>query len=351
MVRGGKDAVRAWRADGQAMRAMMDGQPPETTQDPVFEPRGSTGSPGSSIIHWGRQQRQDRGGAARPEQDGRRAMAGTEAAEAGEIRGYLYEHVTPRVLAEDMRFRDGALRPGDRLPGFDLPTADGGRFSTADWAGRRPVLLVTGSFTCPMTASSNPMLKRLHAEFGDRVEFVMLHVREAHPGERWEQTSALEEKTAHARALKERDGLPWTVAVDDPSGGVHRAHFDEKPNAAFLAGRDGEIVFRSLWAGDERGLRQALGSAARGERPRERESTRRMVPMAMGIGMMREMTRRAGPRAERDIWRAAPPMAALAWVADLYRPLPLQWRAYAAMATVALATASAIALLTRDDTR
>ncbi len=277
-------------------------------------------------------------------------MAGTQAAEAGGVRDYLYEHVTPKVLAEDMRFRDGALRPGDRLPEFDLPTADGGRFSTGDVIGRRPVLLVTGSFTCPMTASSNPLLKRLHAEFGDRVEFVMLHVREAHPGERYEQVGVLDAKLEHARAMEARDGLPWTIAVDDPSGSVHRAFFDGKPNAAFLADRSGEIVFRSLWAGDERGLRQALESVAQGERPRERESTRRMVPMAMGVGMMREMTRRAGPRAERDIWRAAQPMAALAWVADLYRPLPPHWRAFAAMATITLAAASAVALLTREDT-
>lgn len=278
-------------------------------------------------------------------------MAGSQAADAGGIRDYLYEHVTPKVLAEDMRFRDGALRPGDRLPRLDLPTAEGGRFSTGDVPGRRPILLVTGSVTCPMTASSDPLLRRLHAEFGGQVEFVTLHVREAHPGERWEQASAPEEKMAHARALKERDGLPWTVAVDDPSGSVHRAWFDEKPNAAFLADRGGEIVFRSLWAGDERGLRQALGSVARGEPPRERESTRRLVPMAMGVGMMRETTRRAGPRAERDLWRAAPPMAALARVADLYRPLPPKWRAFAGMATIALAATGAMALLTREGTR
>jgi hypothetical protein len=44
-------------------------------------------------------------------------------------------------------------------------------------------------------------------------------------------------------------------------------------------------------------------------------------------------------------------MAALAWVADLFRTLAPQWRAFAATATVALATAPAIALLTREDTR
>ena len=96
------------------MQAGMIGQPPETKQHPIFEPHGSTGSPGGSIIWRGQQQRQEQGGAARPGQEARRTMAETQAADAGEIRGYLYEHVTPKVLAEDTRFRDGALRPGLR---------------------------------------------------------------------------------------------------------------------------------------------------------------------------------------------------------------------------------------------
>lgn len=262
------------------------------------------------------------------------------------IGDYLYEHVTPEVLSSDLAFRDGAPRAGDRLPAFDLPASDGGRVRTSGLVGRQPVLLVTGSLTCPMTASSNPILKRLHEEFGSRIAFVMLHVREAHPGERHAQTRNFEEKLAHARALKERDRLPWPIAVDDPEGTVHWA-LNEKPNAAYLTDREGRIVFRSLWAGDERGLRQALESVARGERPREPDSLRRLVPMARGVGMMREMTRRAGPRAERDIVRAALPMAALAWVADLYRPLPPEWRTAAAAATISLAAGAALFLLNR----
>lgn len=246
---------------------------------------------------------------------------------------YAYEHVSPEILSEDMAFRDDAPAAGDRLPEIDLPTTDGGRFRTADLAGHRPVLLVTGSYTCPMTASSNPLLKRLWAEFGSAVEFVTLYVREAHPGERRDQAGTAAEKLERARALKARDRLPWKVAVDEPDGSVH-GRLDEKPNAAYLADREGTVVFRSLWAGDMRGLGRALASVARGESPKESESRRRLVPMARGLGVMREMTRRAGPRAQADIWRAAPPMGAVAWVADLYRPLPPAWRTAAAVATI-----------------
>jgi hypothetical protein len=38
-----------------------------------------------------------------------------------------------------------------------------------------------------MTASAVPALKKLWAEFGSRVAFITLYVREAHPGENYPQ--------------------------------------------------------------------------------------------------------------------------------------------------------------------
>lgn len=35
---------------------------------------------------------------------------------------YLYRHVTPSVLMEDLGFRAGTPGPGDQLPEIDLPT-------------------------------------------------------------------------------------------------------------------------------------------------------------------------------------------------------------------------------------
>lgn len=246
---------------------------------------------------------------------------------------YNYRHVRPKVLLEDMVFSDAAPQPGNRLPRFDLPLVDGGRLHSRDLLQDKPVLLFTGSFTCPMTASSNPLLKELFAEFGGDVRFVMLHVREAHPGEQRDQAQSADQKMQHARDLKQRDGLPWRIVVDDTEGTIHRA-LDEKPNAAYLVDASGEIVFRSLWAGDQAGLREALESVANGRRPDPAQSTRCLVPMARGVGVMREMLQQAGPRAEHDMWRSAPPMALLARVADLYRPLRPEWRTFAAMATI-----------------
>jgi hypothetical protein len=253
---------------------------------------------------------------------------------------YRYDHVTTEVMMGDMAFGDDAPRPGERIPQFDLPLLDGGRIDTATLPRGKPLLLMTGSLSCPMTASTNPMIKEMYEEFGQDVDFVMVIVREAHPGERIEQPRTYDQKLEHARALQARDRLPFPIAIDDVDGSVHRA-LDKKPNAVWLADRDGTIVYRGLWVGDESGLVQALDAVVRGVKPPRQDSSSKFSAMAMGIGKMGEMTNLAGPRAKRDLWRAAPPMAAIAWLADLYRPLPPKWRTVAALGTVAL-TASAV---------
>jgi hypothetical protein len=74
-----------------------------------------------------------------------------------------------------------------------------------------------------MTASAGPALRHLHDEFGDRVQFLTLYVREAHPGDRYGQPQDMATKTAHARAYAERDRIDWPVAIDEIDGSLHTA--------------------------------------------------------------------------------------------------------------------------------
>ncbi|MEU3199392.1 deiodinase-like protein [Streptomyces sp. NPDC006996] len=230
---------------------------------------------------------------------------------------YRYPHFHTRLLAEDMRFQAGP-RPGEDMPDFDLPTVDGGRVTKSDFTGRTPLLLTMGSVTCPMTAAADPALKRLHAEFGDRVAFMTLYVREAHPGERYPQPDRIERKTEHARDLKERDELPWPVAVDDLDGTLHR-RLDPKPNAAYLMDADGRVFFRVLWSDDrESVLRTALENVLSG-RSQPREHQGHVVPMLRGVAEMDRMLTLSGPTARRDVRKAAPPMYAMARVMGLMK--------------------------------
>lgn len=58
---------------------------------------------------------------------------------------YAYPHFRRELLREDAAFSHGP-GPGERLPDFDLPTADGGRLTKRDLAGK-PFVLIFSSFT------------------------------------------------------------------------------------------------------------------------------------------------------------------------------------------------------------
>ncbi|MGI9616508.1 MAG: deiodinase-like protein [Acidimicrobiales bacterium] len=252
---------------------------------------------------------------------------------------YRYDHFTTKLLIHDGSFHRGARRPGEMLPAFDLPTTDGDRIVTEDFVGDRPLLLVTGSITCPMTASAVPSLKRLFAQCGEDVAFVMLDVREAHPGENYPQPVIMEQKMNHARALRDLYQLPWTVAVDDLDGTLNLA-MDAKPNSAYLMDSDGKIVFRSLWARDLRGsIRRPLESAAHERPPAKDESHALLLPVILASGVIDVVMKRAGPTAVRDHWRSNFPLQLAARVASWFRPLSPDWRAIAAVATLSAATA------------
>lgn len=227
---------------------------------------------------------------------------------------YHYDHFTTKLMLEDMRFHKGSLAPGQ--PVSDLRVEDAFGEMVSLLGSGRPLLLVTGSMTCPMTTSSMPLIEQLHSEFGDRVEFTLLSTREAHPGEHFPQPTNPSEARHQAQVLRRGFGVPFRVVVDD-EGRLHQL-LDSKPNAAFLFDADGTLVFRSIWASDERGLRQALGAVANGEGPASSQSTAMWRPMLRAIGVIDEVITRAGPGARRDLRRSMPPMAVAARLARAF---------------------------------
>jgi hypothetical protein len=249
---------------------------------------------------------------------------------------YRFDHFRRQHLKDDKAFLAGK-EPGWQVPDFDLVTVTGGRVRKSDFMGRRPVLFTFASLTDPMAASAAPVLKRLHAEYGEQVAFITVYVREVHPGERIRQPDSMEWKLAHARMLRERDGLPWTVAVDELEGGFHRA-LGGNSNAAHLMDPNGNVAFRTLWSNDERVLRQALRAMVEGKPDHPFERERKVIPMARGLARVDEVVRAAGPTALRDLRREAPLVYAAAEVAWVWRTLtPLGRVALAATAGAVVA--------------
>lgn len=257
---------------------------------------------------------------------------------------YRYKHFTTSLLFRDLRFAKNAAGPGDPFPAFELVTTTGDRLVNNDIFGDQPVLFIFGSMTCPMTASAAPSVQDLHDEFGERVKFIMLYVREAHPGENFTQSETMEDKLVAARALRELYGIEWTVAADNVDGDLHRA-LDPKPNAAFLTNSKGDILFRSLWAADFEALHQALDDAAAGRAMLNTQSNKLLAPVARAMGVVQAVMERGGPQAVSDLWRAGFPMALAGRVATYFKPLAPDHRGIAAVLTLALAMLIGLSLL------
>ncbi len=186
-------------------------------------------------------------------------------------RRYRFDHLSMRYVLADMSYRRDDPGPDHRVPDFDLPALGGGSFRSTDLAETGPALLVFGSYTCPVTDNAAPGLNKLHLRFGDRVRFVMVNVREAHPGEAVPQPKTLEEKMAHAEQLRNHHGFKFEVTADDLDGMFHRA-LGPKPNSAYVLAKDGTILLRAHWANDTGALAAALETVTAGAPPSPSQS-------------------------------------------------------------------------------
>ncbi len=255
---------------------------------------------------------------------------------------YRFEHLNLGLLLGDMRFSSTGLAPGDRLPDATLLNLDGQEVSLRSLAAGRPIALVTGSTSCPATASSMPDLKGLEERYGDRVQFVLLQVREAHPGAEVDQPKTLEDKVQHAQLMRDVYAVGWPVLVDDIEGTLHR-QLDTEPNSLHIIGADGEILYRALFAGDA-GVEKAIAAVAAGEQP-TRKSSQSLLPVLNSVGFMHDTVARAGAGAYLDMVKAAPPMVAAALGAKLLPFVPKKRRGLALMVASILLGVSLIVLV------
>jgi hypothetical protein len=250
---------------------------------------------------------------------------------------YRYDTFTTALIIDDLSFRRTDPAAGDRVPAFDLETVDGGRFSSSALGGR-PLIMVFGSLTCPVTESSGPVLRDLHAIYGDRVRFVMVNTREAHPGERIPQPRTTAEKLQHARLLRSHHAFAFEVAVDTIDGQLHRA-MSPKPNSAYLLSPDGIILFRGHWANDRAALARALQQVVSGRPPKRSHSNAMVWPLMKAIGHLPGIVRTAGRKVARDVWRAVPPFGIMALMSRPFAFLPKDLRGVAGTATLAILAA------------
>jgi Iodothyronine deiodinase len=136
--------------------------------------------------------------------------------------------------------------PGDEAPGFELHSLAGEVVKLSDFKDSRNVVVTFGSATCPQTAASIGGLRSLAREFSrSEVEFLLIYVREAHPGAELPPHRSMGDKARAALLLREQERINFPVLIDELGGEVHRK-YGTLPNASFIVDKSGRIAYRSL---------------------------------------------------------------------------------------------------------
>ncbi len=155
---------------------------------------------------------------------------------------------------------------GKPAPDFLLKDLQGKEVSLKQFRKIRPVVLVTGSYTCPIYRRQLAALNRLYERYGDRVALFVVYTVEAHPikdpspyrGKEWVTEQNLREKILlrQPTSYTERVTLasrcqidlrsPVPILVDGMDNEVW-TRYGEAPNAAYLIDYEGKVRLRQGW--------------------------------------------------------------------------------------------------------
>jgi peroxiredoxin len=190
---------------------------------------------------------------------------------------------------------------GQPAPDFELADLDGNSIRLSDLRGR-PVVLEFGSYTCPIFSDRVPAMELLAREHPEAT-FVVIYVREAHPGEIQGAHRSPAEKRSAAHKLAIEEALGRRVLVDSVDGATHHA-YGGAWNAVYVIDADGRVVMRQAW-NHPADVAEALQALESGADPRIPESTD-MLREASGRPLGQRLVERGGVKALRDFYQTAP---------------------------------------------
>lgn len=155
----------------------------------------------------------------------------------------------------------------------------------------KPLVVETGSMTCPIALGHGVSMEQVVSSFGERVNFAVLYTREAHPGMFNSCHDSMDEKIERSKTMQQRVG-DRRVLVDALDGALHR-QLGNFPNSVFIIDRNGVTAHSSYW-NDPLEVQKTLKSLLETEgvvtaSTRTFEDQHRMPRFASKWGMMKSI--------------------------------------------------------------
>ncbi len=134
-------------------------------------------------------------------------------------------------------------KAGEEFIPIKLSDINNIQHNLSDLKGRW-LVIESGSVTCPQYVANIEAMQRLSRKF-PKVAFLVLYIREAHPGKRIPSHKSMEQKRSQA-SLTRRYDERRTVLVDSLDGYYHKL-LGAFPNFVYVLNPDHKVVFRSDW--------------------------------------------------------------------------------------------------------
>ena len=137
-------------------------------------------------------------------------------------------------------------RAGEQVDyGYTLTDLNGNTVNLEDYKGKW-LVIESGSLTCPMYVKNVKPYSKLKEKYPD-VEWLVVYVREAHPGERAAQAKSIEEKINYAKRSRDDYGESRPIAVDSVDGKWHH-DWGLLPNTVYVINPQGMVIYRADWS-------------------------------------------------------------------------------------------------------
>jgi peroxiredoxin len=179
--------------------------------------------------------------------------------------------ITPYIAGEFETFEGNALQAGTLARDFTLYNSSGTAFNLENIVREgKPVLLVSGSYTCPVFRYNVDSINQIVANFGSQLSTYVIYVVEAHPTEDkspyadsvwvtnenmsegilYPQPSTYEERKNMVAAFEADMSLNCEILLDGPCNEFW-TEYGEAPNRAYLIDTKGKIYAVHGWFSGE----------------------------------------------------------------------------------------------------
>ena len=177
---------------------------------------------------------------------------------------FIFVLCSSLVVAQDWRVK------GTQVPDIEVYELSGNTVRLSSLWADKPVLLVTGSLSCPDARETLPDTAVLLDEYKERLNVAVLYVIEAHPkgdpspysGEEYVTTENIEqgilirqprnqdERISRAAELQELLGSSARIMVDNMEN-IGWESIGNRPNSATLISKSGIVLEQQKWFDNE----------------------------------------------------------------------------------------------------